>query len=106
MKKEAVTKDKFTRTDITKVMADAGIERAKAADVALTIIRAMAAALAAGEVIELRGFGSLEVKERKAYKARNPKTGEPLIAPARHRILFRPGQVLKAALKNAPEAGQ
>jgi len=54
-------------------------------------------------VIELRGFGTLETKERKAHKARNPKTGEPLIAPARRRILFRPGQELKAAMRNAPE---
>jgi hypothetical protein len=29
----------------------------------------------------LRGFGSLEAKDRKAYKARNHKTGDPLIAP-------------------------
>ena len=54
-------------------------------------------------MIELRGFGSLELKERKAYKARNPKTGEPLIAPARRRVLFRPGQELKAALQNVKE---
>jgi nucleoid DNA-binding protein len=45
------------------------------------------------------------VRERKAYKARNPKTGEAVIAPARRRILFRPGQELKAALKNIPEGG-
>jgi integration host factor subunit beta len=94
---------KFTRADIAKTIAGAGIERENAAGLALAIVKAMADALIAGKAIELRGFGTLEVKERKAHKARNPKTGEPLIAPARRRILFRSGQELKAALKNAPE---
>jgi len=66
----------------------------------------MADALTSGKVIELRGFGSLEVKERKAYKARNPKTGEPLIVPERRRVSFRPGQELKVAFKNVPNAGK
>ena len=103
MGKNVMNANKFTRADIAKVIADAGIERANAGAIALAIVQAMADALEAGKVIELRGFGSLEVKERKAYKARNPKTGEPLIAPERRRVLFRPGQELKAAFKNAPE---
>jgi nucleoid DNA-binding protein len=97
-------KNKFTRADIAKVMTDNGLERTKAAGLAPAIIRAMADALIAGEVIELRGFGSLEVKERKAYKARNPKTGEPLVVPTRCRILFRPGQELKIALRGTHSA--
>jgi nucleoid DNA-binding protein len=97
--------EKFTRADIAKTITAAGIERANAASLALSIVKAMADALIAGKAIELRGLGSLEAKERKAHKARNPKTGEPLIAPARRRVLFRAGQELKAALKNAPEEG-
>jgi nucleoid DNA-binding protein len=97
--------NKFTRADIAKTIAEAGIERANAGAIALAIVQAMADALTAGKVIELRGFGSLEVKERKAYKARNPKTGEPLIAPERRRVLFHSGQDLKAVLKNVPEKG-
>jgi nucleoid DNA-binding protein len=91
--------NKFTRADIAKTITDAGIERESAGAITLAIVQTMADALAAGKVIELRGFGSLEVKERKAYKARNPKTGEPLIAPERRRVLFRPGQELKIALR-------
>jgi nucleoid DNA-binding protein len=98
--------NKFTRADIAKTIADAGVERVNAGAIALAIVQAMTDALTAGKVIELRGFGSLEVKERKAYKARNPKTGEPLIAPERRRVLFHPGQELKAAFKNAPEKGR
>ena len=47
-------------------------------------------------VIELRGFGSFEVRIRKGRaKARNPKTGE-VVAVERHGVaIFRPGKELK-----------
>ena len=91
---------KFIRERITEILrSGAGLDNHQARELTGRIIAALAAALAMGEAVELRGIGTLEVKERKTYKARNPKTGEPLIAPARRRILFRPGQELKAALR-------
>lgn len=49
-----------------------------------------------GRVIELRGFGTFEVRIRKGReKARNPKTGE-VVAVDRHGVaIFRPGKELK-----------
>ncbi len=49
-----------------------------------------------GRVIELRGFGTFEVRVRKGReKARNPKTGE-IVAVDRHGVaIFRPGKELK-----------
>jgi len=91
-------KDKFTRADITKVMTDTGIDRAKAAGVALAIIRAMADALAAGSVIELRGLGTLEPRERKARAAHDPRTLAPVDVPARRVIFFRPSGKLKRTI--------
>ena len=103
-----MNKDKFTRSQIREiVISGAGLDARKATELTGRIIKAMAAALAEGETIELRGLGSLEVKERKATTRRNPQTGEPVIAPPRRRVLFRPGQGLKAALREpAPEAGK
>lgn len=47
-------------------------------------------------IIELRGFGTFEVRIRKGRaKARNPKTGE-VVAVERHGVaIFRPGKELK-----------
>lgn len=47
-------------------------------------------------VIELRGFGTFEVRIRKGRaKARNPKTGE-VVAVEKHGVaIFRPGKELK-----------
>jgi integration host factor subunit beta len=44
--------------------------------------------------IELRNFGVFEVRRRAARLARNPRTGEKLITPARNVVTFRPGKAM------------
>jgi nucleoid DNA-binding protein len=52
--------------------------------------------IAEDKIIELRGFGTFEIKLRKARKkVRNPKTGEILPGKNHGVIIFRPGQDLK-----------
>jgi integration host factor subunit beta len=51
------------------------------------------------EHIELRGFGTFEVKTREEREARNPKTGESVVVPKRRVPYFRPGKELKAISK-------
>ena len=41
--------------------------------------------------IELRNFGVFEVKKRKPRKARNPRTGEKVMVPAKKVVTFKPG---------------
>ena len=48
-------------------------------------------ALVAEGRIELRNFGVFEVKKSKAREARNPRTGEAVMVPARNRIRFKAG---------------
>ena len=50
--------------------------------------------------IEIRDFGVWEVKKTAAKpKARNPRTGEEVYVPARRKTHFRPGRILKQALR-------
>lgn len=49
--------------------------------------------------IELRNFGVFMVKNRKARKARNPKTGEPVMVPERKVVTFKPGRVMIEKIK-------
>jgi integration host factor subunit beta len=59
-------------------------------------------ALAKGSRIELRGFGTFEVRFRKARsRARNPRTGELIPVQAHGIAAFRPGRELKAAVWEA-----
>jgi len=94
--------NKFTRSNIQKIIqSGAKLDHRKAMELTGRLIKAMADALAAGETIELRGFGSLEVKEYKATGRRNPQTGEAVNVPPRRRVIFHPGQELKTALRGS-----
>src|SRR5262249_46246847 len=60
-----------------------------------TIFDSMATALREGERIEIRGFGSFQVKVREAREGRNPKTGEPVHISAKRTPFFKVGKELK-----------
>jgi len=92
------TKEKFVRKDLIEVMAAAGVERHKARKLIDLIIKAMSAALAAGKVIEIRGLGTLEPRERKPWARHDPRTLTPVTVPARKVIFFRASGSLKKAL--------
>ena len=51
-----------------------------------------------GNRLEFRDFGVFEVKKRAARKAQNPKTLEPIDVPARRRVKFKMGRVMKKKL--------
>lgn len=53
-------------------------------------------ALADDKVVELRGFGTFEIRTRKGReRARNPKTGEIVPVKTHGVTVFRPGKELK-----------
>jgi integration host factor beta subunit len=60
-----------------------------------TIFDSMTEALKQGERIEIRGFGSFQVKIREAREGRNPKTGEEVQIPAKRTPFFKVGKELK-----------
>jgi len=62
------------------------------------VFDAMLAALVRGERIEIRGFGSFSVKERRARSARNPKTGKTVQVPDRRTLSFTVGKELRDRL--------
>jgi nucleoid DNA-binding protein len=57
-------------------------------------------ALAKDKIIELRGFGTFEVRIRKGKKARNPKTGETVMTENHGVVFFKPGKELKQLAQN------
>lgn len=54
--------------------------------------------LAAGDKVQLIGFGTLEVHDRAERQGRNPRTGEVITLPASKLPYFKPGKALKAAV--------
>ncbi|MCF6226527.1 MAG: integration host factor subunit beta [Xanthomonadales bacterium] len=60
-----------------------------------TILEQMSQALATGERIEIRGFGSFSLRYRPPRMGRNPKTGASVALPGKHVPHFKPGKALR-----------
>lgn len=61
----------------------------------------MKRALVEGKTVELRGFGTFEIRVRKGReRARNPKTGEIVKVEDHGVAVFRPGKELKDSVWN------
>ena len=55
--------------------------------------------LARGEKVQLVGFGTFEVRERKQREGRNPATGETITIPALSVPVFKAGKAFKDKVK-------
>lgn len=68
------------------------------ADVGLavrTLVEILAQALSTGQRIEIRGFGSFNLRYRPSRTGRNPRTGALVSIPARYIPAFRAGKELR-----------
>ena len=93
----------MTKRGIVRKLAEAtGIPGMTVTEVVQMLFDGITEILVEEGVIELRNFGVFKVKERKARKARNPRTGESVMVPATRIVKFKPGRemmVRVAALK-------
>lgn len=67
------------------------------------ILEKMSDALATGNRIEVRGFGSFSLHHRGRRKGRNPKTGESVDLSAKHVPHFKPGKELRERVNESRE---
>ena len=65
------------------------------------LVDTMTRALAKGQRIELRGFGSFDLNHRPARVGRNPKTGEKVSVPEKYVPHFKPGKELRERVDKA-----
>lgn len=70
------------------------------------ILEQMSSALAAGERIEVRGFGSFTLHYRRPRQGRNPKTGEQVTLEGRYVPHFKPGKGLRLQVNGLPADGK
>jgi len=59
------------------------------------LLKQMADTLVQGERIEIRGFGSFDLRHRASRIGRNPKSGESLSLPAKARVHFKPEKEMR-----------
>jgi len=58
----------------------------------------IAARLAEGGRVELRGFGTFSTRQREARTGRNPRTGDSVPVPAKRVPYFKPGKEMRERL--------
>jgi DNA-binding protein HU-beta len=75
------------------------LSKAKAWETLNAAFEAIKGSLKKGQKVSLVGFGSFQVKNRKARTGRNPKTGETIQIKARRVPAFSAGAELKNAVK-------
>ncbi len=80
---------------INKLATDINVNQ-KIAKIAVdTIIDSIKKAIINNERVEIRGFGSFTLREYKAYRGRNPKSGETVQVEPKRLPYFKVGKELK-----------
>ena len=89
----------MTKTELIAIVAEKNELTKKDAERAVnTALETITAELAAGNRVQLAGFGIFETKTRAARTGRNPKTKEVIEIPASTSVGFKPSKTLKDAV--------
>ena len=92
----------LTKADlIEEVLNITELPRKESETIVETIFDSIIAALQKGEKIEIRGFGSFEIRRYKAYEGRNPRTGSPVGVNPKRLPFFKVGKELKERIDRA-----
>lgn len=98
----------MTKSDLIETVANKlHLPKGKAELIVNCIFDAMEESLRKGERIEIRGFGSFEIRHYKAYEGRNPRTGDPVGVQPKRLPFFKVGKELKERVnesRNAPNS--
>ena len=86
----------INRSELIKKLADKlDIDSGLAEQIVKIILQTMSESLEQGNRIEIRGFGSFELRYRAPRMARNPKTGARAMTQGHYAVHFKPGKELK-----------
>jgi DNA-binding protein HU-beta len=94
------------KTDIIKrAAAETRLSRRVVSDVIDAALRVIAQGLKEGKTVTFPGFGTFYTREKQAGQARNFQTNELMTYPARRQAAFRPGEILKRAIRGDRRRG-
>jgi integration host factor subunit alpha len=87
------------KTDLAdKVVEKLGVSKKESIDVLSMVLDEIKSSLQRGETVKIAGFGNFVVREKKARKGRNPKTGEEIGITPRRVVTFRSSQLFKQSV--------
>lgn len=86
----------MTKADLVEEVTHLGdLTRRDGEVIVDTIFESVIQALRSGDKIEIRGFGSFRIRQRKPRVGRNPKTGAKVDVPAKSVPYFKPSKELR-----------
>jgi integration host factor subunit beta len=86
----------MNKPDIVQLLSkDIDIPLRKTDDIVNKFFEILSETLSSGNRIEIRGFGTFEVREYAGYTGRNPKTGEEMLFLPKKLPFFKPGKDFK-----------
>ncbi|MBI3781277.1 MAG: integration host factor subunit alpha [candidate division NC10 bacterium] len=91
----------MTKADIASIVAEKGLIKKQAMEAVEATLDILKEALRKGEKIQLVGFGSFQVRAKRARKGRNPQTGQEITIAARKVLKFKPGKALHQVVNAA-----
>ncbi len=86
--------ERVTKVDIAARVAKKGLTKRLALAAVEATLEALTEAFQKGERVQLVGFGTFEVRAKRARRGRNPQTGAPMMITARKIVKFKPGAPL------------
>lgn len=86
---------------VEAISAKTGVAKAQAQNIIEDVFELISDALAKGDKIDLRGFGTFSTRDSAARTGRNPQTGETIQIPARRVPGFKPGKELRDRVNDA-----
>ena len=86
---------------VEQVYKKVGFTRQEAVEAVEVLFYEIKKALAQGENVRITRFASFNLRNKKARKARNPKTGEPIEIRSRKVLTFKPSKELLMATNNS-----
>jgi DNA-binding protein HU-beta len=93
------------KSELVKSLAEKSeITQKDAAKALDALVQTIQEALANGDKVQIIGFGSFEVRDRKERKVVSPATKKEIIVPATKVPAFKPGKSLKEAVAVKKEA--
>ncbi|MFO0982686.1 MAG: HU family DNA-binding protein [Planctomycetota bacterium] len=83
---------------LNEVARDTGSSTAAAERLLNAVLKGIEVGLQKDKIVQLVGFGTFVVKERKARTGRNPATGQEMHIPESKTVSFRVGKALKESI--------
>ena len=86
----------MNKTQLVECVAlEANVTKKVAAETVEATLAVITKALHEGDSVRVTGFGNFLVKERREKRGVNPRTGAPMIHPAKSYVSFKPSKNLK-----------